>query len=152
VSYPAIGELLPHQPPMLWLDEVLHRDDSQVRCALQITEGHVFVQDGSVEPLVSIEWMAQAVGALVGMGDRLRGETPRPGYLIAIPEASFEVDAFAVGDRLLIEAKRVWGDDDLASFECTVERAGRLAARAQIRVYRGKSPFAGKAPGPGDTA
>jgi predicted hotdog family 3-hydroxylacyl-ACP dehydratase len=121
---------------MLWLDRVLFREGDAIRCALEIRSEHVFVDDGLVEPVVSIEWMAQTVGALVGMFDRGQDMAPRPGYLIAVPEATFEVENFSVGDQLEIEAKRVWGDDELASFECAVARAGHTVAKAQLSVYR----------------
>jgi hypothetical protein len=58
--------------------------------------------------------------------------------LIAIPEAEFTVDRFSVGDALAIYASRTWGDETLASFEARVERDGKLAARAQLSVYRRK--------------
>ena len=35
-----------------------------------------------------------------------------------------------------ITVDRTFGDDELASFECRTERAGKLAATAQISVYR----------------
>jgi predicted hotdog family 3-hydroxylacyl-ACP dehydratase len=136
MSFPAIEELLPHAPPMLWLDEVCGVEDDLVRCKLTVRKDHVFVEDGAVDPLIAVEWMAQAVAALVGLWDCQKQVRPRPGFLIAIPEARFEVDQFRVGDALIVTAKRVWGDDQLASFECDVERAGVQVARAQLSVYR----------------
>lgn len=136
MSFPDILELLPHRPPMLWIDEVLAREADAVRCRLTVRPTHLFVEDGAVEPVVAIEWIAQAVAALVGLFDRDRALSPRPGYLIAIPEAKFFVDQFAVGDVLEIGARRVWGDDTLASFEGTVDRGGDRAAQAQLSVYR----------------
>lgn len=136
MSYPSIQSLLPHEPPMLWVDEVVeHRADSVV-CRLTIRAEHVFVENGQVEPLIAVEWMAQAVAALVGLWDRHNDLDPRPGFLIAIPEACFKVDTFAVGDELTLRATRVWGDDQLASFECEVERLGLQVATAQLSVYR----------------
>jgi predicted hotdog family 3-hydroxylacyl-ACP dehydratase len=145
MSAPLISELLPHAPPMLWLDELVSGGEHQVQCKLVLREDHVFVEDGAVEPLVSLEWMAQAVAALAGLRDRAQALAPRPGFLIAIPEASFEVDAFQLGDELLITATRVWGDDQLASFECSVERRGAVVARAQLSVYR-RAPREAEAP------
>lgn len=136
MSFPPIAELLPHQPPMLWLDEVIARDGDTVHCRLTIRDSHVFVEDGEVEPLTSVEWMAQTVGALVGLMDRVKRESPRPGYLIAVPEAQFFVERFAVGDVLDLKARRNWGDDTLASFECEVLRGAEQAAVAQLSVYR----------------
>lgn len=136
MSFPEISELLPHRPPMLWVDEVVEQHGDEVHCRLTVRSDHVFVEAGVVEPIVAIEWMAQTVGALVGLFDRARSERPRPGYLIAIPEAQFMVASFAVGDELELWARRVWGDDTLASFEARVVRGGELAARAQLSVYR----------------
>lgn len=136
MSFPAIGELLPHDPPMIWLDQVLSHADDVIECGLTIQEEHVFLEDGRVEALVSLEWMAQAVGALVGLLDYNQQQRPRPGYLIAVPEATFEVDGFQVGDQLTVAAKRVWGDAELASFECSVTQQGARVAAAQLSVYR----------------
>lgn len=136
MTFPAIAELLPHRPPMLWLDQVVAREGDAIHCRLTVREEHVFVSAGEVEPLVSVEWMAQAVGALVGLFDRAREQAPRPGYLIAVPEASFSVERFVVGDVVDVYARRAWGDESLASFECRCERAGELAATTQVSVYR----------------
>lgn len=136
MPYPPIQNLLPHEPPMLWVDEVLRHEDDNVTCRLTVRDEHVFVEQGRVEPLIAIEWMAQAVGALVGLWDRGNDESPRPGFLIAIPEARFEVESFAVGDVLTLHARRAWGDHQLASFECEVELRGQRVASAQLSVYR----------------
>jgi 3-oxoacyl-[acyl-carrier-protein] synthase-1 len=140
VSFPDIEKLVAHRAPMRWVDEVLDVEPESVHCRLTIREDHVFVHEGQVEPIVAVEWMAQAIAALAGMRDRQKNEDVRPGYLIAVPEATFHVDAFAVGDVLDLHARRVWGDDELASFECRVERAGHTAATAQISVYRRALP------------
>lgn len=145
MSFPEIVELLPHRPPMIWLDEVVAHEQDLVRCALALRKEHVFLEQGQVEAVVSIEWMAQTVGVLVGLYDRRRSLSPRPGYLIAIPEAEFFVEQFQLGDLLSLQARRVWGDETLGSFECQVERAGSIAARAQLSVYRRALP-GGRAP------
>lgn len=145
MSYPPIEQLLPHRAPMLWLDEVSWHQGDSIRCALRIRD-QVFVANGEVEPVVAVEWMAQAVGALVGLYDRKVQQVPRPGYMIAIPEAEFAVDRFLVGDLLDVHARRSWGDDTLASFEGRVERDGVLCARAQLSVYRRNPPPEGSKP------
>ena len=138
MSFPSIEQLLPHRPPMLWVDSVVSQAGDDVHCRLTVRDSHVFVVDGRVDAVVSIEWMAQTVAALVGLYDRAHAEEPRPGYLIAVPEAEFMLDSFGVGDVLELRARRTWGDATLASFEAQVERAGVLAATAQLSVYRRK--------------
>jgi predicted hotdog family 3-hydroxylacyl-ACP dehydratase len=123
---------------MLWLDSVVARQADDVHCRLTLRDSHVFVIAGEIESVVSIEWMAQAVAALVGLSDHERAEEPRPGYLIAVPQARFMVPTFRVGDVLEVRAHRAWGDDTLASFEAEVERDGAIAATAQLSVYRRK--------------
>ncbi|MET0341703.1 MAG: hypothetical protein ABW252_11930 [Polyangiales bacterium] len=147
MSFPDIRELLPHRPPMLWIDEVVAHDEDRIRCRLTVREDHVFVDDGKVEALVAVEWVAQAVGALVGLLDRSQQLMPRPGYLIAVPEAELHVDAFAVGETLDVAVRRAWGDDSLGSFEGEVLRSDVVAVRAKLSVYRpprdGGGPLAG---------
>lgn len=46
------------------------------------------------------------------------------------------------GDELLIEARHVFGDEQLGSFDCVVTRAGNPVASALVNVYQG----AGAAP------
>ncbi len=70
MSFPEIEALLPHRAPMLWIDRVIARDGARVRCELTVRADHVFVEDARAESLIAIEWMAQAVGALVGLTDR----------------------------------------------------------------------------------
>jgi predicted hotdog family 3-hydroxylacyl-ACP dehydratase len=121
---------------MLWIDEVVYLEGNEMCCRLSIRREHVFVTDAHVEPLTAIEWMAQTVGAMIGLRDREKRQLPRPGYLIAVPEASFHVDEFRVGDELLIIARCAFGDDELASFECRVERGGETVAKGRMSVYR----------------
>jgi predicted hotdog family 3-hydroxylacyl-ACP dehydratase len=136
MTLPPLSELLPHRPPMLWLDELLSYDESRARCRVTVRTDHPFFHDDELDVTVCIEWMAQAVATLVGLRDRAEGSKPREGYLIAIPEATFEIQAFALNETLEIEATRIWGDDRLASFMCRVERDGTPVARAQLSVYR----------------
>ncbi len=140
MSFPHIETLVAHRAPMLWIDEVLAVEPEAVHCRLTIRNDHLFVHEGKVEALVAVEWMAQSIAALVGTRDRAQDQDVRPGYLIAVPEACFEVEAFAPGDVLDLFARRVWGDDELASFECRVERESVVAATATISVYRRALP------------
>lgn len=136
MSFPDIRELLPHRPPMLWIDAVIAHDEDEVRCRVTVREDHLFVEDGKVEALVAIEWIAQAVGALAGLRDRHEPVAPRPGFLIAVPEAELAVEHFAVGDALEVVARRAWGDDALGAFEGEVWRGDALTVRAKLSVYR----------------
>ena len=60
--------------------------------------------------------MAQTVGAYAGCARAGPGSPSSIGYLLGTRELSLGVDAFDVGDELVIEARHVWGDEQLGSF------------------------------------
>lgn len=135
MSFPPPIELLPHRPPMLFLDEVTFFDDPVVECRAHVREGELFVKNGAMHASVTLEHMAQCVGVYTGLWARARGEPIRVGYLIGVRDATFDVDTIATGDVLTVTAKRVWGDTELGAFECTVAVGGEVIARASLSVY-----------------
>ena len=135
--FPSVAELLPHDPPMILIDEVCAWTEPIVRCRVKLREGSPFVRGGRAHAVVTLEYMAQTVGAYVGLWSRKRGEPIRIGYLLGARDVALEVDALDVGDEIIIEVQRVWGNDELGSFECKVERAGVPIASATLNVYRG---------------
>ena len=63
--------------------------------------------------VIGLEYMAQCVAAYAGLTARQGGRPPRIGFLIGCRELRLDVEAFSVGDRLEVEARRVWGENDL---------------------------------------
>lgn len=135
MSFPPLVDLLPHRPPMLFLDDVVRWKDPVVECRVCIREDALFVANGTLRASVTLEHMAQCVGVYTGLWARSRGEPIRIGYLIGVREASFDVDVLEVGDELEVTARCVWGDTELGAFECSVTRRGEAVARALLSVY-----------------
>jgi predicted hotdog family 3-hydroxylacyl-ACP dehydratase len=136
---PPVEELLPHRERMLLLDEVREAGEASIACGVVLREASPFVENGRVNAIVAIEYMAQCVGAWVGLQDRRNGQPIRIGYLVGSREVTFAVDDFVVGDDLRVEASRLWGDDSLGHFACRVERGGATVAEGVLNVYRGAS-------------
>jgi predicted hotdog family 3-hydroxylacyl-ACP dehydratase len=128
--------LVPHQPPMLWIDRIVSVEGEQIVCTVTPRDEHVFVEDGAAETIAAIEWMAQSVAAFVGLEDESKGSGPRPGYLVAIPEAKFFVPHVRVGETVALTCTRRFGDQQLASFTCVARRGDEVLAEAIINVYR----------------
>jgi len=122
-DFPPLIDLVPHKPPMLLLDRVLAYSNDVVRCEVQIRADSPFVEDGQVPAVVGLEYMAQAIAAYAGMTARIEHREFRMGLLLGSRDLRFATDGFAVGDRLLVEARRTWGENDLGSFACKIERA-----------------------------
>jgi predicted hotdog family 3-hydroxylacyl-ACP dehydratase len=131
-------ELVPHRPPMLLLDEVESWDQGKTACRVILRDDSPFVEAGRVSPMVAVEYMAQCVAASAGLRGHARGEPVRVGYLVGAREIALPAEPFRVGDVLRVEASHVWGDELLGNFQCTVERAGEVVARATLNVYRGE--------------
>ena len=139
-ALPPVAELLPHSPPMILLDEVVEADGRRAVCRVRVRGDSPFAEGGKVPAVVAIEYMAQAVSAYAGLQARARGAPPRIGYLLGTRELTLEVDAFDVGDELVVEAVYVWGDETLGAFDCTVRRAGQTVAAATLNVHQGEEP------------
>src|SRR5262245_12506179 len=107
---------------MLLLDRVLSYDGQLVVCDLLLGPTSPFAASGEVPAIVGIEYMAQTIAAGAGLTARAKGQPARMGFLLGCRSLTIAVDSFRVGDRLIIEALRTWGENDLGSFACKVKR------------------------------
>ena len=127
-KWPPVLELVPHEPPMSLLDEVLDFQADTMVCAVTIRADAPFVQPAGVQAVVTLEYMAQCVAAWAGLTGRLMGQPVRIGFLIGCREMLLHRDRIAIGTCLTVVCKRVWGDSVLGSFECEVsDEAGCVA-------------------------
>jgi predicted hotdog family 3-hydroxylacyl-ACP dehydratase len=133
VSGPAAG-YLPHQPPMLLIDDIVEVTETRAVCRATIHPDCVFAIDGAVHPAAMIEFVAQTCAVYVGAISVRDGGPPRLGLIMACREAAFTVDGFAVGDELTIVAAKAFGGNQMASFTGTVSRGGALCATIQLSV------------------
>jgi len=143
---PPIEEVVPHRPPMLLIDRVCAHGDDLAVSSVAIRPDSPFVVAGpdgrlGVPAVVGIEYMAQTVAAYAGLSARKEKRAPRIGFLLGCRELSLGTDAFAVGETLTIEVRRVFGENDLGSFSCKVAAAdGRTLASGSLTVYQGPLP------------
>jgi predicted hotdog family 3-hydroxylacyl-ACP dehydratase len=145
LEFPPLIDLVPHKPPMLLLDRVLSYSSDVVRCEVEIRTDSPFVEDGQVPAVVGLEYMAQAIAAYAGVTARIEHRDFRMGLLLGSRDLRFAVDGFAVGERLTVEARRTWGENELGSFACAVQRQGsaELLASGTLTVYQGPMPEGG---------
>ncbi len=134
---PPIEELVPHRGRMLLLDELVTFDGQRAVCRVRLRRDSTFIDDGAVDAVVALEYMAQAVAAFAGMCGRAAGQPVRIGFLLGTRELVLLVDRFVVGDELVVEVAHIWGEDQLAVFDCTVSRGGQKVASATLNVYQG---------------
>jgi predicted hotdog family 3-hydroxylacyl-ACP dehydratase len=134
VPFGPVADYLPHRPPMLLIDDILDVTGDRIVCRTTIHPDCVFAIDGRVHASAMIEFVAQACAIFVGVRSARDGDPPRLGLLLGCREITFAVNSFAVGDRLTIEATKIFGEHRLAAFTCTVSRGDVECARLQLSV------------------
>ncbi|HEV7558343.1 MAG TPA: hypothetical protein VGO00_22895, partial [Kofleriaceae bacterium] len=123
-------DFVPHRPPMLLIDDIVEVSDDHAICHAVIKPGCVFLRDGVVHASAMIEVMAQCC-AVVASARSSIGK-PRLGLIVSCREVEFAVDSFAIGDQLVVTAKRVHGQHQLAVFACSVVRNDQVCATMQL--------------------
>lgn len=143
MSFPPVADLLPQDPPMIVVDELVAFDGTRAIVRATVREGQAWVVDGRVRTTFCIEYMAQAVGCNAGMRARALGRKIRVGFLLGSRELTLATDWLYVGDEIVISARHVFGDEKLGSFECELRRGDELVAAGTLNVFAGELSEAG---------
>lgn len=139
--YPAIAELVPHQAPMLALDRVTDYENGRARAVLTLRAGSPFARDGAVDGVATLEFMAQAVAACLGMEAYAEGEAVRVGMVIACRQMQLFRPTLRVGESFTVEARRVRGTESLSHFEAEIRDGGdELVATSTLTLVHGMQP------------
>jgi predicted hotdog family 3-hydroxylacyl-ACP dehydratase len=149
-GYPPVAELVPHEAPMILVDELVEWSPTHARVRAQVRRGGPFVTDGQLPATILLEYMAQAVAVANGMNARASGRSdslgmPGIGVLLGVRELNLEIDAVTIGDLLDIHVAHRYSDDALASYDCEVRRAGQTLASGAVNVM-----IAAPRPAPGE--
>ncbi|WP_432464543.1 ApeP family dehydratase [Agarivorans sp. QJM3NY_33] len=135
--FPPIEQLLPHDPPMILLNHVLHYTDDEITCEVEISANSQFfdVRSQSVPAYVGIEYMAQTIAARGGMLAREQGRQSQIGFLLGGRRYQQHGGDFQLGDQLKVSAKELMQEQAMGVYACTIERNGELLASCQVNTY-----------------
>jgi len=138
---PSITELVPHEAPMLAVDELLEWVDGSGRARLVIKADAFFVRDGAVDTVVALEYMAQAVAACLGQDAYRAGAGVGVGMVIACREMVVGRPRLVVGEELILDVRRVRGADYVSQFDTRARDAdGSVVATATLTLVHGQQP------------
>jgi predicted hotdog family 3-hydroxylacyl-ACP dehydratase len=113
--YP-IASLLPHEHPMILLDQVVAYDDESLIAAVTITDTSLFLRAEGVPGHVGFEYMAQACGAYAGVHALDSGAKVKIGLLLGSRDFRVTVPWYRRGDSLLITVGLNFRDDPMTAF------------------------------------
>ena len=140
-EYPAMTELVPHGAPMLAVEELLDWREGFARARLTVQSDNQFVREGSLDTVMTFEYMAQTVAACLGMESRQGGGGVRVGMVIASREMKIERASIAVGEELFFEANLVRGSDYSSMFKTeTRDAQGELVSTASLTLVHSEAP------------
>jgi len=136
MSHWPIESLLLHTGGMLLLDAVVETAGERMVCRYTVRGGNQYSEpDGSLPAWCGIELMAQCVGAWSGWQSKLEHKPVRLGFLLGTRHYRCNVDAFARGSELRIEAVRTFHEDDgMGVFACRID-APDVLAQASLTVF-----------------
>lgn len=139
----TLDELLPHRPPMVFLDGIasFEPDAKRLTARVTITPEQIFFFKGvgGVPNWAAIEYMAQASAALAGCWDKTvaPSERARPGLLLGTRKLTLKTDVFAAGKTYVVTAENAFSDAEAASFACLMQDdEGNEVASAVLSAYR----------------
>lgn len=129
---PAVADLLPHGPPMRWLDEVVSSIADSTRARATVRATWPLAQDGRVPAVAALELLAQTAAAHAALR---RGGREGRGYVVGCPELVLERAWLSVGETVEV-VLRVEGDGRIVRVSGEVLAEDGSVARGVLLVVR----------------
>lgn len=128
-----IQGLIPHQPPMLLVDRLVHLQDDEAVSETVFSPDSIFLKDdGRLEEAALFEMMAQTFAAAMAAGQG--GPGPAAGYLVGLKRLKIQGPA-RPGETVRVEVKIISRVDDFSVVQGEVSQGGHLLASGQITVF-----------------
>lgn len=135
-TFSSVAELIPHQPPMRLVDEVLVVEENEGQARAYVRQDHLFLrEDGTLAPEVFCEFIAQGFAACEAQRRVWRGETiDGGGYLANIRDLTISDFAHA-GDILTIFTTQM--DDCFGTriVRGRVQRGAQIVAEGTVYIF-----------------
>ena len=135
MTLPAISERIPHRPPMLLLERVLHFETNRVVCSARPTGGCIFAREHAIPAVVTLEYMAQATAVCLALARPEHRSPGAFGLLVAARGFTLKSAELAFDTDLTVVALLTATLGEAASFECSVDAAGTNLASARLTVF-----------------
>jgi 3-hydroxyacyl-[acyl-carrier-protein] dehydratase len=131
----AADRLIPQRPPLCAIYRLAeyHGGQGVVEAAMP-HEGIFLRDDGTIEPMVIVEIVAQSFAAVKGYENLLEGDSVCKGYLVEIKRFEF-YGAIYGGDHLSIVTNRVGEADEFTLAEGKVIRDREVIASGNLMVW-----------------
>lgn len=134
-----LSKILPHNPPMILIDDILNYDLTQktLTAIVKITEDKLFFDKSKngISSLVGIEFMAQTIGCYAYFRNNCK--PLKLGFLLGSRLFNNALDVFKNGENYKIKVNEIFTDNQIVVFDCIMyDMHGEEIASATINVYQ----------------
>lgn len=133
---PAIAALIPHAGSMCLLDRVLEAGTDHIVCTStsHLNRDHPMRRAGRLAAACGIEYAAQAMALHGALSDPAHRR--RQGFLVGLRETTLSArDLDECGPELVIEARRLFGEDNRVIYEFAVRGRTLTALQGRASVF-----------------
>lgn len=138
-----IEDVLPHDAPMILLDELISFDEESGTCSHIISDTSLLFDENlqGVPSYVGIEYMAQSIAAYANANEILNGRAVEIGFLVSTRKYKCDSSVFKKGMKLIIMVNKLYRDDSgLSAFDCSISENNNQIASARINVFQPEDP------------
>lgn len=133
---------LPHESPMVLVDEVILVDDEHAHCRVAISRESILAPflntNGDLPAWFGVEIIAQTIGVWSGWHGRRQDnhKKPRPGMLLGARGYCCKQDVFPAKSRLDIYVTLLMRDEKVGSFDGEIVIDGEKYASGRLNTYQ----------------
>ncbi len=134
---PDLDDLLPHRPPMRFVEGVVTETDGGVVCAASVPERSAFSAGGFAPALVAVEMAAQSAAVCESLRRfREAKDTGVPvGYLVGARDVRFDCARIPVGVTLFAAVRLSGVAMPLCTYAFDVAQGGEVVASGTVSTW-----------------
>ena len=137
-----LAKILPHNHPMILLDDVIEYDltAKTLTAVVTVTPDMLFFDKtiNGVSSLIGIEFMAQSIGCYAYFKNSCK--PPEIGFLLGTRLYNNAVEVFQNGKTLTIKVHEAFTDNQISAFDCIISNeSDDEIASATVKVYQSEN-------------
>lgn len=138
---PAVTELVPHEHPVLALDELTSWQEGEATGRLTVRADNPLAHDGVIDSVMALEYIAQCVAACLGMEAYAGGGNVRVGMVVACRKMTLHQPHLKVGKGYVVDVRQVRGTDSISHYDGDLrDERGKPIASCTMTLVHGEKP------------
>ena len=136
-GFPDLDDLLPHRPPMRFVDWIERAAEDAVVCAARVPELCAFNSEGFAPALVALEMAAQSAAVFEALRRSHESSEAgsRIGYLVGARDVRFARARVPAGETLLAEVRVSGIALPLSTYLFDVSHEGQIVASGTVSTW-----------------